>query len=115
MQFELSGEKDIYLDIAERYRRYIECGILKEGERLPSVRQTALEIGVNPNTVQRAYTMLESEGYIRTFPKKGVYVKRCEPETHDVPDFRKLLQTMKDSGIGKEELLLQIEEVFSDD
>lgn len=118
MQFEFSGQRELYLEIADRYKNYIERGILSDGEKLPSVRSAAVELGVNPNTVQRAYSLLESEGYIKSLPKKGAYVSYSESPQVDilhVPDCRDLLRQMKNDGISKEELLRQIEEVYANE
>lgn len=65
----------LYEQIYKKYRRMIEEGVYKEGEQLPSVRSEALSLGVNPNTVLRAYRRLEEEGFIGTVPKKGIYVR----------------------------------------
>ena len=73
-----SGKQDVYIEIAERYKEYIDKGILSGGEKLPSVREAACTLGVNPNTVAKAYARLEEEGYIVTLPKKGAYVKGDE-------------------------------------
>lgn len=123
MRFEFSGTRELYLEIAEKYKSYIENGVMREGEKLPSVRQAALELGVNPNTVARAYSILENEGYIKSIPKKGVYVNgsfrknsesaNTEQEETNTPDLREEIKKLLDSGISKEELLSQIEEVFS--
>ena len=64
MRFNFSGKQDVYIEIAERYREYIELGVIKCGEKLPSVREAAEELGVNPNTIARAYNLLEEKGYI---------------------------------------------------
>ena len=123
MRFEFSGTRELYLEIAEKYKSYIENGVMREGEKLPSVRQAALELGVNPNTVARAYSILENEGYIKSIPKKGVYVNgssrqnsesaNTEQEETNTPDLREEIKKLLDSGISKEELLSQIEEVFA--
>jgi len=123
MRFEFSGTRELYLEIAEKYKSYIENGVMREGEKLPSVRQAALELGVNPNTVARAYSILENEGYIKSIPKKGVYVNgssrqnsdnaNTEQEETNSPDLREEIKKLLDSGISKEELLSQIEEVFA--
>ena len=55
MEIHLTGKKSIYEEIKETVERYISLGVLKDGERLPSVRNLALKLGVNPNTVARAY------------------------------------------------------------
>ena len=74
MEWKLPGKQDVYLEIVERYKRYIELGIIKNGEKLPSVRSAAGEIGVNPNTVAKAYSVLEADGYVCSLPKKGAFV-----------------------------------------
>ena len=75
-----SGKQDVYLAVAERYERYIKSGVLKSGDKLPSVRVAAEELGVNPNTVQKAYTLLESRGFIYSVPKKGAFVCSSDPD-----------------------------------
>ena len=61
MAWSFSGKQDVYLEIADKLRQYIHAGIWQAGDRLPSVRQAAGEMGVNPNTVARAYALLEEE------------------------------------------------------
>ena len=86
MQLNFSGKQDVYIEIAERYKEYIELGVIKHGEKLPSVREAAGELGVNHNTIARAYNLLEEQGLIRALPKKGAFViygndiKKQEPD-----------------------------------
>ena len=81
MKPDFSGKREIYLEVAEKYESYIRIGILSPGEKLPSVRAAAQEMGINPNTMARAYSYLEERGLIYTLPKKGVYVARVH---HDL-------------------------------
>ncbi len=60
--------------IGEHLCLLIAVGKLAPGERVPSVRETALSIGVNPNTVQRSYEMLQAQGIIYSVPASGWYV-----------------------------------------
>lgn len=64
----------IYAQIFEGYRDQIMTGVLQPGEKLPSVRELAAELTINPNTIQRAYRQLEAEGWILTVPGKGCFV-----------------------------------------
>ncbi len=64
----------LYEQIVIQVERFITSGILKENEQLPSVRQVAFELGINPNTIQRAYTELERRGVIYTVVGKGSFV-----------------------------------------
>jgi GntR family transcriptional regulator len=64
----------IYEQIVNQVERFIVTGILKENEQLPSVRQIAFDLGINPNTIQRAYTELEHKGIIVTVVGKGSFI-----------------------------------------
>ena len=66
--------RPIYVQIMDRFRDQISAGVLKTGEKLPSVRELAVELSINPNTIQRAYRSLEMEGWIVTVPGKGCFV-----------------------------------------
>ena len=112
MSWSMSGKQDVYLEIAERYRQYIQLGILKSGERLPSVRAAALELGVNPNTVARAYALLEEQGYVRSLPKKGIYVCFDESKKSQQNEQKAQIVALRESGVAKETLLKWIEEVY---
>lgn len=115
MQTGFSGKQDVYLEIAERYRKYIKLGIIKNGERLPSVRTLAGELGVNPNTVARAYSQLEAEGYICALPKKGAYVIYDTAAKADDPEKKNIIYALRDMGISRESLLAWIEEAYGQD
>ncbi len=114
MQTKFSGKQDVYIEIAERYKEYIRLGIIKDGEKLPSVRVLAGELGVNPNTVARAYALLEDEGYIRSLPKKGAYVSFGEAKSGE-PDKKNVIYALRDMGISRSRLAEWIEEVYGDD
>ena len=114
MKFNFSGNQDIYLEIAERYKEYIRQGILQDGDKLPSVRVAAGELSVNPNTVAKAYAKLEQDGYITSLPKKGVYVTwQGEQNAQNEPNADlALICAMRDRGIDKQTILSWIEEVY---
>ncbi len=66
--------RPIYAQIIDGYREQIASGILQPGDRLPSVRDLAAALAINPNTIQRAYRQLEMEGWIVTMQGKGCFV-----------------------------------------
>ena len=74
MQLNARDPRPIYAQIIEHYREMIAAGVMLPGERLPSVRELAVELAINPNTIQRAYRSLELEGWIATVPGKGCFV-----------------------------------------
>ncbi len=65
----------IYLQVIEQVKRSVALGILASGEQLPTVKQLALDLTINPNTVAKAYRELERDGVIETSPGRGSFVK----------------------------------------
>ena len=109
-----SGKRDVYLDVADRFIQYIKLGVIKNGEKLPSVREAAGDMGINPNTVSKAYSMLEEQGYVRSIPKKGAFV--IFDATRDTSSLaeRDVLHAMKQRGISKQAILELLEEVYAE-
>jgi len=73
VQLNYRDSKPIYEQIKEGLRRLVIIGAVQKDERLPSVRELAGELAINPNTIQRAYRELEAEGYIYTISGKGSF------------------------------------------
>lgn len=112
------SKRDVYIEIAQRYEKYITLGVIKPGEKLPSVRTAATELRVNPNTVQRAYSLLEEKGLIRSMPKKGAFVIFGSENSQQSESFGALttqLLHLKQQGTSKEEIISVIEEVYRHD
>ena len=68
--------RPIYEQVRDGFRRLILSGALPTDSRLPSVRELAGELAINPNTIQRAYRELETEGYICSVPGRGSFVRQ---------------------------------------
>lgn len=66
--------RPIYEQVIEKFQQMILCGALQAGEAMPSVRSLAMELSLNPNTIQRAYQELERKGYIYSIKGKGSFV-----------------------------------------
>lgn len=116
MHIRLKGEKNVYEEIAEQYKAYILLGVFQNGEKLPSCRELAIDLGINPNTVERAYTLLENEGYVVTLPKKGVYVIERKTDRVDIlNNAKKNIITIQSSGISYEELIVMINEIYKEE
>ena len=90
----------LYIQIAEQIKKAVFAGVLQEGEQLPTVRQLALELLINPNTVVRAFQELEREGMITTRRGSGTFI---------APVAKKLKKTQKEEGIKRkiQELLAE--------
>ena len=66
--------RPIYTQIIDGFKEQISTGVLQSGDKLPSVRELAAELAINPNTIQRSYRILEVDGWIATVPGKGCFV-----------------------------------------
>jgi len=87
----------LFTRIKENFALLIRKGAYLEGEMLPSVRNASLDLGVNPNTVQKAYQELADEGYIEIIPKKGAIVKKysANPEMELIQSIQRELDILK--------------------
>ena len=104
----------IYAQIIQRLKEQISAGALEPGERLPSVRELAAELAINPNTIQRSYRQLEMEGWIVTVPGKGCFV--CSDERHAEEEKKQLLaqfdrtvDTLEAFGISRDTLIARLQ------
>lgn len=102
--------RPIYIQIIDSFRRQIRGGILQEGDKLPSVRELAAELAINPNTIQRAYRDLEQQGLIASVPGKGCFVCPVTPQEPLWNALDRAVQQLTALGITTEELLQHITE-----
>ena len=100
---EFNSSKPIFIQLSEYYEHLIDLGVLKEGEEMPSVREVALMNNVNPNTVQRAFTLMVEHNYLSNVPKKGFFVLKNKKNNKDI--IIKTLNNLKDMGISKDEIM----------
>ena len=77
--------RPLYEQVRDGLRKLMVTGMLRPGDKLPSVRALAVQLAINPNTIQRAYAQLEAEGYICSVPGKGTFVE----EMHEQNDARR--------------------------
>lgn len=99
----MPSNEPVYIRIASNFMRLIDLGVYKEKDPLPSVREVALNYGVNPNTAARSYSRLIEKGYVKAVPKKGYYVLG-RPSTHSPKRIEEAIQPLLDSGYTKEEI-----------
>ena len=98
IQLNYRDAKPIYEQIKDGLKHLLVSKAIETGEKLPSVRELAASLAINPNTIQRAYKELESEGYIYTVSGKGTFAAGQD----DVVEIR------------NEELFLQFDSVTSE-
>ena len=111
-----NDKRPIYEQIAGRFQALIISGVMEADEKLPSVRTLAVELSINPNTIQRAYGELEKDGFIYTVKGKGNFVKKDEELMNRQKE--KLLKGLEEQalacvqqGVRKQEILDCIEKV----
>lgn len=108
--------RPIYEQVKEGICRLITSGAIKENEKLPSVRELASSLAINPNTIQRAYKELEAEGYIYSAAGKGSFAAPMS-ETKSMKKkelfaaLDKALNELFELGISETELIDHIKEV----
>ena len=96
MKLDYRDARPIYAQIIDSYREQIAAGVLAAGDKLPSVRELATQLAINPNTIQRAYRQLEALGWIATVPGKGCFVSGL-PE-YALEEQRELLQAFDEAA-----------------
>ncbi len=74
ISIDYQDKRPIYEQITDKLKNLIVKGVLAENDKIPSVRNMAIEMSINPNTIQRAYQELERDGYIYTVKGRGNFV-----------------------------------------
>ena len=76
MQIDHNSNIPIYEQLYHQLLKYITTGLLRPDDKLPSVRELSSSLHINPNTVVKAYRLLEAQGFIHSLPGKGSFVSR---------------------------------------
>ena len=111
--------RPIYAQIYDGIRDQILAGILLPGDKLPSVRELAATLTINPNTIQRAYQQLEADGWISSQAGKGSFVSTVPVALSDEQrqlwaELDKLLAAATHLGLSREEIIRHIREGGND-
>lgn len=110
---DVQSKVPIFEQLKAQVIKMIQLGILKPSDKLPSVRNLAYDLGINPNTVSKAYIDLESESYVVSISKKGVFVKD-DVSINDYYDdvLIKHIKDIKDAGVSRMKLENIIDNVY---
>ena len=114
IQLNYRDARPIYSQIVDGIRDQILSGVLRTGDKLPSVRELAAQLTINPNTIQRAYRELELQGWIATVLGKGCFVCGVPTQTPKEQQalfdtFDKTVAALTAMGISLEELAARLE------
>ncbi|MCD7723938.1 MAG: GntR family transcriptional regulator [Clostridiales bacterium] len=108
--------RPIYEQIVDKFKVLILKGAMRPEEQMPSVRNLAMELSINPNTIQKAYAELERQGFIYTVKGRGSFVSDDgrlveERKQEYLARIVELAGEALEIGIGKPELIAAIEEL----
>ncbi len=110
-------KRPLYEQVCEKLTHLIVNGVLQPDEKLPSVRNLAMELSINPNTIQRAYAMLEQDGYIYVITGRGNFV--AQPSAwqngHLTTARRELedaITQAQSAGLGRSDVLDIVERIY---
>ncbi|MBQ8537506.1 MAG: GntR family transcriptional regulator [Clostridia bacterium] len=114
------SKQPIYEQLVEQLRRQLILGGLEAGAPMPSVRQLATELGINPNTIQKAYRRMEEEGMITSVPGRGSFVSEdvaqmLKKQRQDqIEKTRQMILLCRDMGLAKAEIEQLVQTVYKE-
>ena len=121
MPWDLDNDRPIYLQLMERIQQDIIAGVYKPGDKLPSVRDLAVEAAVNPNTMQKALSELERSGLVYAQRTSGRFITEDEQMLKDMKKeqasrhIAEFIEKMRSLGFRDEETLSLIEEAVKEE
>lgn len=107
----------IYEQIVERFQLLILKGVLEPDSQMPSVRSLAMKLSINPNTIQKAYAMLEQQGYIYPVKGRGNFISDAslliqQKKAHYLQDMEQMLLGAKELGITEADCQTLIQQIY---
>ena len=118
LTIDVKSRKPIYEQIIDNIKELIIQGVYSRDMQLPSVRQLARDLAINPNTIQKAYSELERQGIIYSLKSKGSFVSsnvdelRLERKEQLFKDFGRILEEMNKAGVSQNEIEEKVREYF---
>lgn len=98
----MAPKQELYERIKDQFKHLIQHGAYLPGEPLPSLRKVALDLGVNPNTVEKAYQALAEEKMIEIIPKKGAFVTSFKAHNDDLAILNQVISRLKNTMTEEE-------------
>ncbi|HBA48647.1 MAG: GntR family transcriptional regulator [Lachnospiraceae bacterium] len=118
LEIDFNSDEALYLQLCNQIIMGIATSRFQEGDSLPSVRQMADSIGINMHTVNKAYTVLKQEGYVKVDRRRGAVIAVDADRMQTLAELKKELQVILAKGscknISKEEIYELIEEIYED-
>lgn len=114
INLDYTSRTPIYEQIVSEIEKYVALGILKEKEQIMSIRELASNLGINPNTVKKAYTILENKNIITSISTKGTFIKENASSVKEttinnyINDIKIIMDKLSKLGLSKEDILKKI-------
>lgn len=114
INLDYTSRTPIYEQIVNEIEKYVALGILKEKEQIMSIRELASTLGINPNTVKKAYTILENKNIITSISTKGTFIKVNASSVKDqtinnyINDIKDIMDKLSKLGLSKEDILKKL-------
>ena len=108
----------VYEQLIKQVEDQVLKGIMKEGDKMPSVRSLSMELSTNPNTIQKAYMELDRRGILVSVPGKGSFISAEALKTvgnqykEKLSDLKEIVRKLAYAGVSKSEITDMIEEVY---
>ncbi len=108
----------VYEQIIQQVEEQVLIGMLKAGDKMPSVRSLSIKLSINPNTIQKSYTELDRRGLIITVPGKGSFISDNaaeligEKSRGKIEDLTDIVTELAYAAVAKEEIIKVIESVY---
>ena len=118
MPWDLDNDRPIYLQLMERIQQDIVSGVYKAGDKLPSVRELAIDAAVNPNTMQKALSELERNGLVHSRRTSGRFITEDESMLKNLRDelasrhIQDFMEKMKQLGFREKETLEKLQDTI---
>lgn len=120
-QVDIMSRVPVYEQIVEQLEEFVLAGIMKEGDRLPSVRALSMQLAVNPNTIQKAYSELDRRGLIQSVPGKGCFItpealeKTSSRKRQRLAELAELVRELLMAGVSGEEIRTTVDEIVAEE
>ncbi len=114
MMIDPMSRKPVYEQIVDQLEQMVLSGAIRPGDQLPSVRSLSLELSLNPNTIQKAYTDLDTRGILYAVPGRGCFVSANAPailseeRRRELGTLERLARSLAEAGIPEEELIERV-------
>ena len=118
IEIDFNSDEAIYVQLQNQIIMGIAMNLIQEGDSLPSVRQLANTVGINMHTVNKAYTVLKQEGFIRLDRRKGAVIAVDMDKARELLEMKEQLRVLLARGrcknISKEEVYALVEEIYDE-